>query len=265
MGSATRDAIAASRAALADASGKIDLALAEELFAAGRIIGGSLQLRTLLGEPAGDPQQKKAALAAVFGSSISARALKVLETVVASRWSSHDDLLAGIEELGLRAVAESATAKVDVEGELFAFGKTVTSNPELELAIGSKLGTPASKAVLVDSLLAGKVSPQALAVVRQLVQQPRGRRIGQLVSEAASIVADQSGFIIATVTTATPLAAAQLKRLQQSLSSKYGRQVKINLLTDPELIGGVRVSVGDDVIDGSIATRLSDLRMQLAG
>lgn len=265
MGSATREATAASRAALAAVGGPVDLALAEQLFAAGRTIGSSLQLRTLLAESAGEASVKRAALGAVFGSSLSPTALSLLESVVSNRWSSVDDLLAGIEDLGLRTAARSAAPGTDIEGELFAFRATVTSNPELELAIGSKLGDATAKAALVDSLLTGKVSGQALAIIRHLVQQPRGRRIGALMADAAATVADQAGELIATVTTAAPLADVQRQRLRQSLTARYGKAVTLNELVDTALIGGVRVAIGDDVIDGSVATRIADLRLQLAG
>src|SRR5690606_10580854 len=172
-------------------SGTVDLAIAEQLLSAGRIIGESSQLRSILSEPATDAQSKAAALRAVFGSSLSAPVFEVLGTVAANRWSSEQDLLAGIEELGLRAAAESAEAGTDVEGELFAFGKTVASSPELELAISSKLGDPTSKVRLVERLLSGKVSPHSLVILRHLVRQPRGRRINALVRDAAAIVADQ--------------------------------------------------------------------------
>ena len=265
MGSATRDATAASRAALAADRGTVDLALAEELFVAGRTIGSSLQLRNLLSEPSGDPEGKSAAIKAVFAGSLSRTAVALLGTVATRRWSSTDDLLGGIEDLGLRTVADAAPEGADIEGELFAFGRTVVSSPELELAIGSKLGDPASKAALVTSLLKGTASAEALTIIRHLVQQPRGRRIGRLISDAAATVADQTGYAIATVTTAKPLGAEQQARLQRAISSRFGRQVKLNVMVDPALIGGVRVQLGDDIIDGSVATRIADLRLQLAG
>ncbi|MCU1546310.1 MAG: synthase subunit delta [Homoserinimonas sp.] len=265
MGATTRESLATSKAALATL-GEVSLEMAEELFAAGRIIGESAQLRSLLSEPAGDGANKVAILTAVFGSKLSEQVLGLLAVVVAGRWSKDNDLLAGIEELGLRAAASSVTgSSVDVEGELYAFGKAVSSNAQLELAISSKLGTGTSKVALVDALLIGKVSPQTLAIVRHLVQQPRGRRINGLVSGAASVVADQAGYVIATISSAKPLAPAQLLRLKTGLAGSYGRQVKVNEVIDSALIGGVRVQIGDDIIDGSVATRLNELRLQLAG
>ncbi|MCW4386665.1 F0F1 ATP synthase subunit delta [Salinibacterium sp. SYSU T00001] len=265
MGSATREATAASRAALDAAGASVNLGLAEELFAAGRTIGSSLQLRTLLSEAAGDKESKRAAVRAVFGSSLTPTALTLLEAVVSGRWSSVDDMLAGIEDLGLRAVAASAPQGADLEGELFSFGATVTSNAELELALGSKLGDSAAKAALVDRLFTATMSREALAVVRHLVQQPRGRRVGQLVRDAARTIADASGYIIATVTAAAPPTESQSSKLRQTLAARYGREIKLNVVLDPALIGGLRVAIGNDIIDGSVATRIADLRLQLAG
>ncbi|HEV7956733.1 MAG: synthase subunit delta [Microbacteriaceae bacterium] len=265
MGSATRQALSSSRAELSALGGAVDLATAEQLFAAARAIGGSLQLRALLADASTEPAQKRAAIAAVFGGSFGATALELLSSAASNRWSSDDDLLAGIEELGIRAAAESVPAATSIEAELFAFGRAVSSDADLELAVGSKLGDTAAKVALVETLLAKKVSPQTLAIVRHLVQQPRGRRVGALVRYAASVVADQAGLSVATVTSARPIGPKQLERLQKGLSKTYGTEIRINSVIDPSVIGGIRVQVGDDVIDGSVATKLTELRLQLAG
>ena len=78
-------------------------------------------------------------------------------------------------------------------------------------------------------------------------------------------MADAAGSLVATVTAATPPSAAQLEKLQASLAVKYGRAPRINLILDPSLLGGLRVQLGDEVIDGSVASRLADLRLRLAG
>jgi F-type H+-transporting ATPase subunit delta len=264
MGSATRVALASARDALAKVSGKDALAAGTQLFEAARVIGGSAQLRAVLADPSVAAQDKAAVIGSVF-SAIGEPARALLGEIAASRWSTQDDLLAGIEEVGIRAVASSAKAADSVESELFAFGAAVSSDPELELAVGSKLGSPAAKSALVTKLLAGKASPQTVAIVDHLVQQPRGRRIGELVRTAASLVADEAGLAVATVITAAPLSDAQLDRLRAGLAKSYGRDLKLNLVIDPTIIGGVRVQIGDDVIDGSVATRINDLRLQLAG
>lgn len=264
MGSATSQALAGARAALAGLGGKDGLATGAQLFEAVRVIGDSAQLRGALADSAADPAAKAALVAKVFGS-LGAPAKKLLASITASRWSTPDDLLAGIEEIGIRAVAGSVKDGVSIVDELFAFRTAVGSDAELELAVGSKLGSPQAKAALVHSLLSKKASEQTVTIVEQLVRQPRGRRIGQLLSGAASIVADEAGFAVATVITAAPLTAAQLDRLRAGLAKSYGRDLKLNVRLDPSIIGGVRVQVGDDVIDGSVATRLTDLRLQLAG
>lgn len=265
MGSATRSATAAARAALSASSGASDFAVAQQLFTAGRVLGESLQLRSLMADPAGDVDTKRRAISAVLGSAVGPEALQVLEVAVTARWSDDDALLAGIEDLGIRAAAASAPSGVDVGAELLAFGDIVSANPELELALGSKLGAPESKAGLVERLLTGRVSEQTLAIVRHLVRQPRGRRVGVLVSDGVKAVADQAGEIVATVTSATTISPEHLARLQKTLSQAHSAAVKLNPVVDPELIGGLRVQIGDSVIDGSIATRLKQLRLQLAG
>lgn len=264
MGSATREALVANAAALR-AAGSVDLTTVTDLFAAGRVIGASAQLRALLADPALVAESKVAITARVFGKTVSASALSLLNAAVSQRWSSSDDLLEGIEDLGLRAAAISAGSEATITSELFQFGQVVASDAELELALGAKLGEPSDKSAVITTLLQGKALPETIAIVEQLVVQPRGRRIRELLSRAAATVADEQGFAIATVTSAVTLGDTQVQRLAASLSAQYGRNLRVNQIIDPAILGGLRVQIGDDVFDGSVATRLSDLRLQLAG
>lgn len=263
MGSATREAIAKAKAALAARSGAATLAAAEALFSAGHVIGDSAQLQTALTDTAADQTAKKKLVSAVFGT-LESNARELLTGLVSSRWSKPSDLLGGIEEIGIRIAALSASASVDISVELNAFGSAVTSNAELELAVASKLGDPADKASLVDALLKGKASGQSIAIIQHLVRQPRGRRIGALLRHAARIIADQDEQAIATVTVASPLSSPQVKRLQEGLAKKYGA-VRVNQIVDESIIGGMRIAIGDIVIDDSVATRMKELKLQLAG
>ena len=263
MGSATREALAQATAALAAAKG-VTLSTGEQLLSAGRAIEGSSGLRAVLADPAVESSRKSELIGTVFGA-LDPEALAILGVIAESRWSTQGQLLDGIEEIGIRAIATSARDNSVIESQLFDFARVVSSDPELELALASKLGDSSERVALVDALLSKTSSPATLAIVRHLVQSPRGRRIGELLATAADIVADAAGSVVATITAASEPSAAQLERLQSLLAAQYGRTPRLNLIVDPEMIGGLRVQLGDEVIDGSVATRLADLRLRLAG
>lgn len=160
-------------------------------------------------------------------------AKRLLTVIVGHRWSSSSDLVAGVEEVGVRAIAASAPAGASIETELHAFGAVVASDAQLELALGSKLAAAESKVALVQRLLEGKASAETLAILRQLIAHPRGRRIPELVRFAAGVVADQGGFTLATVSVAAPIAPEQLDRLRSALTRQHGRPVSVNVVVDP--------------------------------
>ncbi|BDZ44212.1 F0F1 ATP synthase subunit delta [Naasia aerilata] len=262
MGSASRSALEASKVVLAALKVSKER-VGEEILAAARSIAGSAQLRGLLADPGITPEEKGQIVGRVFAT-LDRVSVSVLAAMAAERWSSVDEFVGGVEELGIRALVRSAPAGTSIERELFTFETAVRSDSQLELAVSSKLGSADAKAALVERLLED-ASPQARILASHLVRLPRKRRIGEALRWAAGIAADEGQFAVATVRTATPLTDAQLTRLEKVLGARYGRKLSLNQVIDGTLIGGVRISIGDDVIDGSVATRLSDLRLQLVG
>ncbi len=263
MGSATRGALAASVAVL-DAQRSLTLQTAEQLLSACRAAAASPQLRTLLADPSLDSRDKAAVIARVFPG-FGAPAVRALEAATAERWSRPGDLVDGIEELGIRAAAATAGRGDSVDAELFGAARIIAADSELELAVSSRLGDDDRKVELVERVFGGATSPATLVILRHLVRSPRGRRIGALIARTADVVADAGDRIVASVATATPLSTAQQKRLAASLAARYGRTPQLDVVLDPAVIGGIRVQIGDDVIDGSIASRLHDLRIRIAG
>ncbi|WP_019181236.1 F0F1 ATP synthase subunit delta [Microbacterium yannicii] len=263
MGSATTQALAATTAALSAASG-VDLDVARELFAAARAVGDSSQLSGALADSSAPVAARRKVVSDVFGTAVAPATASLLTTAVEQRWSTPADLVDGIEELAVRAAA-IADGSADVEDELFRFSRTVAGNSELELALGSRLGDASAKGALVQTLLSGRASAAATLIASSLVQQPRERRVRQLLSRATRIVADQRGRKVATVFAASPLSPAQTDRLAAALSARYGSRVSINTVVDRAVVGGLRVQIGDDVIDASVSSRLADLRQRLAG
>ena len=263
MGSATTHALGAAHAAL-DAATGIDLGVAGELFEAARALADSSHLRAALADAAASPEARRNVVSAVFGGALSATTVSLLGVVVDQRWSNADDMVDGIEELAVRAASVAAPG-TDLESEIFQVSRVITDNPELELALGSRIGDADAKGALVSSVLGGRVGDATALIVTALVRSSRGRRLRQLLADARDVVADQRGRTVATVTAAAPLSAAQSERLVTALTARYGKPVTLNTVVDPTIVGGVRVQVADDLIDASIASRIADLRQRLAG
>ncbi len=258
MGSASREALAAAKAAL---GGKLGKSAGAELLAASAQIDGSKALLSALADSSTEAAAKAQLVERLFGG-ISAGARSVLIAAVEQSWSNPGEFVAGVEELGLRAEAAAESSLAD---ELLAAAATIDSNHELELVLGSKLGDVQAKVQLVERLFTGKLSAAAVNVLRHLVANPRGRRISASLRSSARIAADQGGSELATVTVAAPLDQLQQTRISSLLEKNAGRPVRVTTVVDPSLVGGVRIQIGDDVIDGSVRSRLDDLRLQLAG
>jgi F-type H+-transporting ATPase subunit delta len=242
----------------------VDLDTARELFAAARVVGDMSHLSGALADSTALPATRTRLVSDVFGGQFSKTTVSLLTSVAAQRWSRAADLTDAIEETAIRAAAIAAPG-ADIEGELFAVSQTVAGDAQLELALGSRLGDAAAKGALAEKLFGGRVSAATALIVSSLVQQPRERRVRQLLASAMQTVTDQRDRMVATVISAVPLSAGQAERLSATLAKKYGRDVAINAIIDPSVVGGLRVQIADDVIDGSISGRLADLRQRLAG
>lgn len=259
MGSASRIALADALAVLNALSDQTNVG--SQLLSASAELATSQGLLTVFADAAADEQKKTSLIDQIFAPATDGTK-SVLKAVAKGRWSNPAELLQGVEELGIRAEANT-TPKLD--DELIAIEKVISSDNELELTLGSKLTDPEAKAKLVSTLFEGKASTAAINVVSHIVANPRGRRVGRTLLDFARTVADQSGNALATVTVAKPLAEDKLQNLQQILTKNHGSAVKITTVVDPEIIGGMRIRIGDEVIDGTVKSKLDDLRLKLAG
>jgi len=258
--SATREALGALTTAVQASSGA-GVSDAREVLQAARAIERTPQLLAALVDSNGTADDRQAIVERVFGG-LGGETRRLLGLAAAQRWSSGADLLAGLEDAGIRIAATASDA--DVASEIHQVEGIVASDAGLELALGGLLGEADDKALVVERLLAGKASEATLVILDHLVRSPRGRRIGALLRHAAETVADAAGAGIATVTTAVPLPDTQLRRLESSLAQRYGRRLQVQQVVDPTIIGGLRVAVADDVIDGTIRSKFTDLRLRLA-
>jgi F-type H+-transporting ATPase subunit delta len=151
----------------------------------------------------------------------------------------------------------------DLEDDLFRFGRLVSAQPGLRSALVGTTGSDA-KASLLSGLLSDKVSAVSLNLMTQVLTHPRGRSPQAALELCASIAARRREQLIAVVRIATELSAAQRKRLADALTSAYGQGIHLNVVHDPAVIGGMSVQIGDELVDGTAASRLAGVRRNLA-
>jgi F-type H+-transporting ATPase subunit delta len=109
------------------------------------------------------------------------------------------------------------------------------------------------------------VTSITLRLISQMVAHPRGRTLTAALDLCADIAARRRQQLIAVVRSAVQLSAAQRRRLIRALSASYGHQIHLNVVLDPSVVGGISVQIGDELIDGTAASRLAEVRRKLAG
>lgn len=268
---ASRESLAAARETLGALvrAGDVDLAaLGDELFGVVGLLDGEAALRRALTDPSRNGDDRADLVRGVLGTQVGASTLDLLVWAVRARWSAPRELGDALELLAVEAVvagAERAGRLDDVEDELFRAGRYVAGAPELRSALVDRSAPVAQRVELAESLLRGKTAPETLRLVRQAVVAPRGRSLERALETYAAVAADRRSRLVATVTAAVPLTEGQRRRLGAALARTYGHEVHLNVEVDPDLVGGVRVAIGDEVIDGSVLSRLDEARRRLAG
>jgi len=262
----------AARAAVAEAVAGVPVDrsadLADGLAAVADLLHGNAALRNAVADPSTPASPKSALLARVFGGRVSAETISVLEAAAGQRWSTTRDLVATLDEAvveAVLAVAESNGQLSEVEDELFRFGRILAREPELALALSDPATPVAAKAELVGRLLGGRATAETVRLVTRIVTAPRGIPVEQALAALAGQAADRRRQLTAVVTSATPLDAGRIERLEGSLRRLYGKAVRVQVDLDPSLVGGLSVRVGDEVVDGSVRHRIAQARARFAG
>ena len=263
MRGASRESLAAAReslAALTEVPTTDVTALSDDLAAIAALLGSEVSLRRLLTDPARPGDARAELVTELLGGKVGENAVELLAGLVRSRWSQPRDLAEAIDELSVEAelaLAERAGTLDAVEDDLFRFGRILAAEPELTQGLSERIPVR-QRSGLVDSLLAGKASPSAVRLIQRVVADPRGVPVLHGVERLSAIAAAHRERITALVTAVIPLTEAQRERLTAILARGYGKQIRLNVELDPELIGGLTIRIGDDMIDGSLAAKLAE-------
>jgi F-type H+-transporting ATPase subunit delta len=276
----------ASRASLAELTERLDAAIpppatsrpaparavtadrvGDELFAVVRLLDSEHGLRRALADTTKPAEEKAAVVRRLLHGQVSAETEDLVAEAAAARWASPSDLADAIEQLAIEALtlaAQLGGTLDDLEDDLFRFGRLVSGQPGLREALTGPAPVDAKRSLLT-SLLGGKVSGPSLSLITQVLTHPRGRSPQAALDLCAAIAARRREQLIAEVRVAAELTAAQRRRLAAALTEAYGQGIHLNVVHDPAVIGGLSVRIGDELIDGTAATRLAEVRRKLAG
>lgn len=268
MKATSRQSLAVARGALEKKLSSVDSAtvLSRELLAMVVVFDSNSALSRALTDRSRSVADKTELINRVFAKSINEATLSFVHELIALRWSSPSDLVVALERLGIEAdaaAAEKDNSLDQLEAELFTFTQTVRKSSELRSVLNDRARSGARKSTVITALLQGKASDNAIRLMSALVDHPRGRTIDALLADLSEAIASRKNRTIAHVKSATVLSPAHIDRIAQSLSQQIGTSVRVNVEVDPTVVGGISIRFGDEVIDGSIATRISSAQRLL--
>jgi F-type H+-transporting ATPase subunit delta len=173
-----------------------------------------------------------------------------------------DDAIRGYAE-AFAAVADAEGVLDKVEDELFAFGKALEQQPDLREALTDAAIPAENRKAVVREILSDRAHDVTVNLIGFAVESGHAKALGKIVAAVSTIAAERRSQQLAEVRSAVPLDESQRARLAAALSAATGRAIEVKVVVDPTVVGGVVARVGDEVFDGSIASRLDDAKQQL--
>jgi F-type H+-transporting ATPase subunit delta len=241
--------------------------LAEGLFTVVNALDSSGSLRRTLTDPA-RPGTDKGTLVSTLFHGLDPRVQGVVSDFASRRWWHEEDLGDALEDTAVEAllIFAQANGSLDaVEGELFAIERLLHANLDLYSALDNRAALPGARIRLAETLIGPRVSPVTKALIDRAATTTRGHRLAKKLSFYSKAAAERRNRMLARVTVAAPLSEDRLRRLESVLRERCGRGVTIAVTIDPGIIGGIRVQIGHEVVDGTLRTRLETARAQLVG
>ncbi|HWL42804.1 MAG TPA: ATP synthase F1 subunit delta [Ilumatobacter sp.] len=165
-----------------------------------------------------------------------------------------------------RALFEVARAEGtldEVEDELFRFARSYESSDALRNALTDELVPAAKRQAIVEDLLGGKATATTTQLVSMVVGSGRGRDLPAIVDRLVARASSAKNLSVAEVRSAVALTDDQQARLAAALANATGKQVNLKVVVDPSILGGLVATVDDTVIDGSVRSRIDQLKARL--
>ena len=151
----------------------------------------------------------------------------------------------------------------EVEDELFRFARSYEGSEELRNTLSDDQIPAEKRQAIIEDLLGGKATPTTTQLVSMVVGSGKARELPAIVDLLVQRASSAKQLDTAEVRTAVALTGDQEARLKAALENATGKSLNLKTIVDPSVVGGVVATVGDDVIDDSVRTRIDQLKARL--
>lgn len=243
----------------------VDGVAGDELFAVVDMLEERPSLQRALTEPSASAEARSRLAERLFGGHVSQDALSTLTSVVTAAFPDPEDLPDALERRAVKGLLLTAltSGQLDrVASELHEFSRLVEKDRDLADALRNRSVPLENRQALVTRLVGSKVSPvtqQLLVRATAARERTLPRTVATYLDQAAALAYRQT----AHVTVAKPLDQERTERLRRALEARTGGPVFLQIDVDPEVLGGMDVRIGENIIESTMAGRLQDARRLL--
>lgn len=241
--------------------------IGNELFTITKVLDDSIQLERALTDPSRPAADKVAVLKELLGDNAHPMTMEIMTDLVSRRWSRARDIANAVEDFGVDAMmyyADATDATLQVSIELSELHSALLNLPVVRAKLYDYQATSEARVKLFREVFSGKtLNKVTMRLAEHATCNLRRRRYLETIQWLINKFSRHMGESMVTVTTATPLKKEQIKRLVEVYSAKVGRQVHINSVVDPTVLGGMRIQVGDEVTDNTVVAQLQNLHRKV--
>ncbi len=241
--------------------------IGNELFTITKVLDDSIQLERALTDPSRPVADKVAVLTELLGDNVHPMTMEIMTDLVSRHWSRARDIANAVEDFGVDAMmyyADATGATLQVSVELSELHSALLNLPVVRAKLYDYQATSEARVKLFREVFSGKtLNKVTMRLAEHATCNLRRRRYLETIQWMINKFSRHMGESMVTVTTATPLKKEQIKRLVEVYSAKVGRQVHINSVVDPTVLGGMRIQVGDEVTDNTVVAQLQNLHRKV--
>jgi len=174
------------------------------------------------------------------------------------------DIIANRYAEALFQLSEDENITKEIYRELHNVVDVVKNNKDLDNVLKSPLVAKIEKVQLIEALFNNKINNNLKNFLKILVEKGRISSLKSIELTFKQLLNDKNNIIEGTVISAIPLTDKKVKELEEKLSKKYNKNVTLENKVDEDILGGVLVRLGNTQIDGSVKTRLDNIKDQLS-